>query len=277
MRDRPQGRGHAGIRTRVALASLAVLMLTAAVFPARGNAQDYTPPRNEWGQPDLQGIWQVLDTSAHYNIEPHNASYGVPAGTGIITDPPDGRIPYNANGLAKRTENLANRATLDPIARCYKPGTPHIMYLPFPLQILQSENVTTINSEYVHNTRFIYLHRTDHYGEGDLDLWNGDSVGGYEGNALVTDVYNFHPDVWLDRAGNHAGGWTLGVEERFELVDADTLRYQATLEDPEDFTRPWTIEVLLYRHKDPDKRILEYECHAYADNALGPPELPVVP
>jgi hypothetical protein len=102
-------------------------------------------------------------------------------------------------------------------------------------------------------------------------------VGGYEGNALVTDVYNFHPDVWLDRAGNHAGGWTLRVEERFELVDADTLRYQATLEDPEDFTRPWTIEVLLYRHKEPDKRILEYECHAYADNALGPPELPVVP
>ncbi len=277
MRDRPHAGRRAGSWGPRALSSFVVLGVATVVVAVPVHAQDYSPPRNEWAQPDLQGIWQVLDTAPHYNIEPHNASYGVPAGTGIVVDPPNGMIPYNANGLAKREANRANRAQLDPIGRCYKPGTPHIMYLPFPLQILQSENLVTINSEYVHNTRFIYLHRSDHYGEGDLDLWNGDSVGRYEGDALVTDVYNFHPDVWLDRSGNHAGGWTLQVQERLELIDADTLRYRATLEDPEDFTRPWTIEVLLYRHKDPNKRILEYECHAYADNALGPPELPVVP
>jgi len=236
-------------------------------------AQDYVPPKNRFGQPDFEGIWQVLDTAPHFNIEPHNASYGIPAGAGIITDPPDGRVPYNTNGLNRLAANRANLAA-DPIARCYKPGVPHMMYMPFPLQIVQSENFLTIMSEYVHNTRFVMLNRDDHFGEGELDLWNGDSVGRFENNSLVTDVFNFHPDSWLDRSGNHAGGATLRVNERFTLVDADTIRYEATLTDPEDFTRPWTITTYLYRHKDPDKRLLEYECHAYADNALGAPELP---
>jgi hypothetical protein len=171
-----------------------------------------------------------------------------------------------------------NRANLtaDPIAHCYKPGVPHLMYLPFPLQIMQSDNVVTIMSEYVHNTRFIFLHRDDHFGAGEIDLWNGDSVGRFEGDALVTDVFNFHPDIWLDRSGNHAGGAGLRVNERFTLIDADTIRYEATLSDAEDFTQPWTITTWLYRHKDPNKQILEYECHAYADNALGETELPDV-
>ena len=92
----------------------------------------------------------------------------------------------------------------------------------------------------------------------------------------MTDVFNFHPNVWLDRAGNHSGP-DLRVRERLTLVDQDTLEYEATLTDPENYLRPWTVRMLMYRHKDPNRRILEYECHAYADNALGPPELPVVP
>ena len=240
------------------------------------DAQDYTPARNRHGQPNFEGIWQVLDTAPHFNIEPHAASYGVPAGAGIIVDPPDGQIPYTASGLAKRDENRANRATADPIARCYKAGVPHLMYVPFPFQIVQSENFLTIMSEYVHNTRFIFLDREDHFGEGEIDLWNGDSVGRWDGDSLVTDVFNFHPDVWLDRSGNHAGGATLRVNERFTLVDADTIRYEATMSDPEDFTQPWTIRTHLYRHKDPAKRILEYECQAYLETSLGPPALPEV-
>lgn len=251
------------------------LALLAALVPACALSQAYTPTLNRYGQPDFSGIWQVLDTAAHYNIEPHNARYGIPAGTGIITSPGDGKIPYTPAGLARREANRANLAA-DPIARCYKPGVPHMMYMPFPLQIVQSGHFLTIMSEYVHNTRFIMLNRDDHFGEGELDLWNGDSVGRYENGVLVTDVFNFHPDSWLDRSGNHAGGHTLRVNERFTLIDADTIRYEATMTDPEDFTQPWTITTYLYRHKDPEKRLLEYECHAYADNALGPPELPEV-
>jgi hypothetical protein len=273
MNDRPLG------RTAVAMAvvAMAVIAMTAAAFPTTAGAQNFTPERNEYGQPDFSGIWQVLDTAAHFNVEPHGASFGVPAGAGVVVDPPDGKIPYTASGLAKRNANIAGRDTLDPYARCYKPGTPHIMYLPFPFQIVQSENFITIMSEYVHNTRFILLNRDDHFGEGELDLWNGDSVGSWDGNSLVTDVYNFHPDVWLDRAGNHAGGATLRVNENFTMIDADTIRYRATLTDPEDFTRPWTMELYLYRHKGPNTRILEYECQAYGDNSLGEPQLPVVP
>src|SRR5690606_25675756 len=142
------------------------------VILSGAEAQDFSPAKNRFGQPDFEGIWQVLDPAPHYDIEPHGARYGVPAGLGIIVDPADGRIPYTAAGLAKRDANRADLSA-DPIARCYKPGVPHIMYLPFPLQIVQSRNLVTINSEYVHNTRFIYLHRDDHFGEGEIDLWNG--------------------------------------------------------------------------------------------------------
>lgn len=263
-------------RERARGAAFALLAAAASVIAGPIGAQDFTPSRNRFGQPDFEGIWQVLDPAPHFNIEPHGASYGVPAGLGIVTDPADGRIPYTAAGLARREANRANRAA-DPFARCYKPGVPHLMYLPFPLQIVQSEGFMTIMSEYMHNTRFIFFNRDEHFGEGELDLWNGDSVGRFESDSLVTDVFNFHPDTWLDRSGNHAGGSTLRVEERFTLVDADTIRYRATLTDPEDFTRPWTIETRLYRHKDPAKQILEYECHAYAENALGAPVLPEVP
>lgn len=264
------------MRPRLTARAVAIAAIGLHAFTPSARAQDYSPPLNRHGQPSFEGIWQALDPSAHFNIEAHGASYGVPAGLGIVTDPSDGRIPYTAAGLARREANRANPAA-DPIARCHKSGVPHLMYLPFPFQIVQSETFITIMSEYVHNTRFIFLNRDDHYGEGEIDLWNGDSVGRFEGASLVTDVFNFHPDSWLDRSGNHAGGPTLRVNERLTMIDADTIRYRATLTDPEDFTHPWTIETYLYRHKDPAKQILEYECHAYAGNSLGPPELPEVP
>lgn len=269
-------RSRAGAAVRFVVFTLAAAGFGLATSAA-GMAQNYTPPRHsEHDQPNLEGIWQVMDSSIHFNVEPHEASFGVPAGAGAIVDPSDGFIPYTPAGRAEREANIANRDAADPYTKCYKPGVPHIMYLPFPFQIIQSGNVVTIMSEYIHNTRFIWLHRDTHFGARQIDLWNGDSVGRFEGNSLVTDVFNFHPDVWLDRAGNHSGP-DLRVTERLTLIDADTLQYEATLTDPENYTRPWTLRTLMYRHKDPGKRILEYECHAYGDNSLGPPVLPVVP
>lgn len=260
----------------MAKAEIAGLVAACIVLVRPASGQDYRPPRHsETGQPNLEGIWQVMDTSVHFNVEPHDASFGVPAGQGVIVDPPEGFIPYTPAGLAEREQNLANRDTRDPYAKCYKPGVPHLAYLPFPFQILQSDRVVTIMSEYIHNTRFIWLNRDAHFGAGAIDLWNGDSVGHFEGDALVTDVFNFHPDIWLDRAGNHSGPG-LRVNERFRLVDADTLEYEATLTDPENYARPWTLRMRMYRHKDPGKRILEYECHSLAENSLGPPELPEI-
>jgi hypothetical protein len=254
-----------------------LVALALSLGVSTGAGQDFDPPRHsEYDQPNLEGIWQVMDSSVHFNVEPHGASFGVPAGQGVIVDPPNGLIPYTPAGLAEREANIANRDTLDPYSRCYKPGVPHLMYLPFPFQIVQSGNVVTIMSEYIHNTRFIWLHRDTHFGAGQIDLWNGDAYGHFEGDTLVTDVFNFHPDVWLDRAGNHSGP-DLRVTERLRLVGPNTLEYEATLTDPENYTQPWTMRMLMYRHLEPNKRILEYDCNAYAENSLGAPELPVAP
>lgn len=265
-------------RSRTAALVLTIVVVSTGALGIKvGMAQTFSAPRHsEFDQPDLEGIWQVMDSSVHFNVEPHGGSFGVPAGQGVIVDPADGHIPYTSAGAARRDSNIANRDTLDPYAKCFKPGVPHLLYLPFPFQIIQSGNVVTIMSEYIHNTRFIWLHRDTHFGEHQIDLWNGDSVGHFEGDSLVTDVFNFHPDVWLDRAGNFSGP-DLRVSERFTLIDADTLQYEATLTDPQNYTRPWTMSMLMYRHKEPNKRILEYECHAYAEDSLGPPVLPVVP
>ena len=269
------GFGRKPARRRTHPASLIVIVGSLLAAQA-ALGQAYSPPRHvETGQPNLEGIWQVMDSSVHFNVEPHAAGFGVPAGQGVIVDPADGFIPYTPAGLREREDNLANRATRDPYSKCYKPGAPHLLYLPFPFQIMQSGNVVTIMSEYIHNTRFIWLHRDSHFGAGAIDLWNGDSFGRFEGDALVTDVFNFHPDIWLDRAGNHSGP-ELHVSERFRLIDADTLEYEATLTDPVNYLQPWTMRMRMYRHKDPGKRILEYECHALAEDSLGPPELPVV-
>jgi hypothetical protein len=230
--------------------------------------------RTPTGQPNFQGIWQTM-SSAHYDLEPHAASLGVPAGVGVVVDPPDGKIPYKPEALTKRSENSKNRAAADPFNKCYKPGTPHMIYLPFPLQIIQTPMQVTILSEYMHNTRNLFLTRKSHYPPDSVDLWNGDSVARFDGDVLLTDVANFNGQAWLDRAGNFASD-QLHVTERFQLIDNDTIRYEATLEDPKTYTRPWTIRLLLYRHKEPNVRIMEYECHAYSEDSLKEPALPTV-
>ena len=238
------------------------VMVTAAV--ALAGAQTYTPPRTTFGQPDLQGIWQVLNTSAAFDVEPHTASWGVPAGLGVIVDPPGGMIPYQPSALAKKKENFQNRDAADPLAKCYKPGVPRLTYLPFPLQIVQSPQQVTIFYEYVHNYRNINLSRKTHL--DGLDFWNGDSIGRWEGSTLVVDVANFNDQTWFDAAGNFHSE-ALHVVERYTRTDANTLTYEATIEDPKVFTRPWKISVSLHRRREPNVRLLEYECHAYAEDA----------
>src|SRR5262245_48508895 len=129
-------------------ALLTTAILLAALLPlAAQTPAAFRPARTPDGQPNFMGIWQAM-SSAHYNLEPHAASLGVPAGVGVIVDPPDGKIPYRPEALTKRNDNFRNRAKLDPFDKCYKPGTPHMMYLPFPLQIIQTSTQFTILSEY---------------------------------------------------------------------------------------------------------------------------------
>jgi len=238
------------------------VMVVAAMSLA--GAQSYTPPKTAFGQPDLQGIWQVLNTSAAFDLEPHTATWGVPAGLGVIVDPPGGMIPYQPWAIAKKKENFQNRDAADPLAKCFKPGVPRLTYLPFPLQIVQAPQQVTIFYEYVHNYRNINLSRKTHL--DGLDFWNGDSIGRWEGNTLVVDVTNFNDQTWFDGAGNFHSE-ALHVVERYTRTDANTLMYEATIEDPKVFTRPWKISLPLHLHREPNFRLLEYECHAYAEDA----------
>jgi hypothetical protein len=225
-------------------------------------------PRAADGKPDLSGIWQVLDNSLDGNIEPHVASYGVHGGQGAIVDPPDGLIPYLPAARAKRQENFKNRAK-DPTAYCFKPGVPRITYMPFPFQITQTPKMMQITYEFVHNYRSVYMNESEHL--AGIDFYNGDSRAKWDGDTLVVDVADLNDDpdhpTWFDSTGNYHSD-ALHVVERWTLTSPNTMLYRATMEDPKVFSRPWTIEVLLYRHQEKNFRIMEYECQMYKEKLI---------
>jgi hypothetical protein len=239
----------------------AVILSLAAVVPLA--AQSYKAPRTADGKPDLQGIWQVMNTAA-VNLEDHIAVLDMPAGRSVIVDPPDGKIPYTPAAAAKQKENFKNRAQADLLNQCYIPGVPRVMYLPFPMQIVQTPKYVLIASEFAHTVRSIYMDGSKH--PNDVDFWIGDSRGHWDGETLVVDVANLNPGTWFDRSGNFHSD-ALHIVERITRTDPDLLTYEATLEDAKVFTRPWTIRMLLYRHREPNFKLLEYECNAYLEDA----------
>ena len=222
-------------------------------------AQTPELPRASDGKPDFSGFWQVLNTAA-WNIQDHAAEYGVPAGQGVVVG---NEIPYLPSALAQKQENYENRMTADPNGKCYLPGVPRIMYMPFPLQIAQTPTYTAILHEYVHAVRHIFMDGSPHP-EGPIAWWMGDSRGHWEGDTLVVDVVHFDDRTWFDQAGNFHSD-ALHLVERYSFMDRDTINYEVTVEDPNVFSRPWTMQMLLYRHKEENFRLLEYECYAFDD------------
>lgn len=238
------------------------LTATCVLLPMTGLGQTeaaspYTPPRTADGHPDLQGIWQVLNTAA-WDLEDHSASIGVPAGQSVVEG---GTIPYLDSALEGRKVNFEQRATLDPENRCYLPGVPRITYMPYPFQIIQQADKVTIAYEYLRTVRYIHMNGNPHP-PGLIDWWMGDSRGHWEGDTLVVDVIHFNDKTWFDRAGNYHSE-ALHVVERYTPTGPNHLLYEATIEDPNVFTRPWTISMPLYRRQEQNMELLEYQCHAY--------------
>ena len=193
-----------------------------------------------------------------WDLEDHNASLGVPAGRGVVEG---GAIPYQPAALAKKQENFANRATLDPESKCYLPGVPRITYMPHPFQIVQQADKVSILYEYLHAIRYVYMNGNPHP-RGPIEWWMGDSRGRWEGNTLVVDVIHFNDLTWFDRAGNFHSD-ALHVVERYTPTGPDHMLYEVTIEDPKVFTRPWKMSMPLYRRQERDAELLEYQCHAY--------------
>jgi hypothetical protein len=244
-----------GVRIVVGVAALGMLLPAPGV--GQTGATSYTPPRTRDGQPDLQGVWQVLNTAA-WDLEDHGASLGVPAGRGVVVG---GVIPYEPWALKRKQENFANRATLDPEAKCNLPGVPRITYMPYPFQIVQQADKISILYEYLHAARYIYMNGNPHP-EGPIEWWMGDSRGTFEGNTLVVDVVHFNDQTWFDRAGNFHSG-DMHVIERYTPTSPNHLQYEVTIEDPKVFTRPWTISMPLYRRQERDVELYEYQCNTY--------------
>ncbi len=216
-------------------------------------ASDSEVPRSPDGMPDFSGIWQAVNT-ASWNLEDHSAEEGVPAGQSVVVG---GTIPYQEWALEKRNENYANRATLDPLGKCFMPGVPRVTYLPFPFEIVQTPKYIGIYYEYVHTSRMVFLDGSKK--PEALEFWMGDSHGQWEGDTLVVDVILFTDKTWLDKAGNFHSN-ALHVVERYSYVTPNHVNYEATIEDPNVFTEPWTISFPLYRRLEENIELLEYEC-----------------
>jgi hypothetical protein len=218
-------------------------------------------PRTADGKPNLQGIWQAHNRAA-YDLENHDAKLGMLAGRTVVEG---GSIPYQPWAAAKRAENFAKRQMADPLEQCYMPGVPRIMYMDFPFHIFQTREQIAVLFEWSQAYRLIYTNASTPP-EG-IDFWMGDSRGRWDGDTLVVSVTNHNDKTWFDMAGNFHSD-ALRLVERYTMADADTIRYQVTIEDTKVFTRPWTIAMPLHRQKEMD-RILEYQCNAEVEEANG--------
>jgi hypothetical protein len=258
-----------GIRFLTAAFAATLAVQAVAQPPARQTGASGIP-RMPDGKPNLNGLWQSM-TTAYWDLEDHSAQPGpvlqlgaigaIPAGGGVVEG---GKIPYKPEALAKRKENFANRLKLDPEVKCYLPGVPRATYMPYPFQIVQSQNDVLIAYTYDSATRVV---PTAKHREAELDTWMGTSNGKWEGDTFVVDVTGFNGKAWLDRAGNFASD-SLHVVERYSMLDANTLNYEATIEDPDVFTRPWKISFPLYRHREKGARLLELKCVEFVEDLV---------
>ena len=222
------------------------------------------------GKPNLTGIWQAMNT-ANWDIQAHEAKMGpvvalaaafsVPPGTGVVEG---NDIPYLPDALAKKQANGANWMALDPEVKCYMPGIPRATYQPFPFQILQSTNTVIMSYEFTSASRIIRMGTKE---KSPAPAWMGWNVGSWDGDTLVVDVTDQMRETWFDRAGNFHSD-ELHVVERISPVDANTLKYEATIEDPKTFSRPWKISMPLYRRREANAQLMEYKCVPFAEELM---------
>ena len=241
------------------------LMVSAAA-----HAQAYRAPRAADGHADLNGIWEALNT-ANWDLQDHSPQAGPmwetgaigaePAGQGVVEG---GDIPYLPAALEKKKSNFANRRTNDPEAKCYMPGIPRANYLPYPFQIVQSPKGILFVYEYASANRLVNMGKAI---EAGSDTWMGTNNGHWEGDALVIDVTGLNGLAWFDRAGDF-GSDKLHVVERFTRADRDHMQYEASIEDPSVFSRPWKISMPLYRRVEKNAQLLEFKCVEFAEELL---------
>ena len=248
------------VRLVFSSAAIAGLLATAApdsVAQNGGRQAPFAPARLWDGKtPDFRGIWQARGTS-YVNLEGHPGGKGLAASRSIVVDPPDGKIPYRRDALTRRQANYRNRATADPSLKCYQASVPRATYLATPLQILQSPGNFAIVYQENHAFRVFHPDTRPHFDA--TDWWMGDTRYRWDGDTLVADVAAITDQAWLDQAGNFHST-DLHVVERYRMIGPDLIEYEARIDDPAVYARPWTLRTTLQRVKEPGARIIEDEC-----------------
>lgn len=271
----------------VGLAAAAVsAVISVSVTQTAGQV---SRPARIGARPNFSGIWQA-NNEAHWDLQAHDArpgavtqpgvypyeyarvpaapvvalgaAGGVPASLGVVQG--DGQIPYTPEALAIKKENADHWIDRDPELKCYLPGIPRAMYMPYPFEITQSTNKIHMAFAFASTARTIHLDEVD---PPPADTWMGHSVGRWEGDALVVDGTNFNDKTWFDRAGNFHSD-ALHLVERFTLMTPDVISYEVTIEDPKVFTRPWRIAMPLYRRMEPNMQLLEYRCTEFVEEFM---------
>ena len=273
----------------IALAAAAVgAVVSTSVARTPGTAVVPTV-RTSDGRPDFSGIWQA-NNEANWDLQAHEArpgavtqqgiypyayarvpaapvlalgaAGGVPGSLGVVEG--DGQIPYTPEAAVIKKENGEHWIDRDPELKCYLPGVPRAMYMPYPFQIVQGTSKINMAFAFTSTARTVHLDKVE---EPPDDTYMGHSVGRWEGDTLVVDVTRFNGKNWFDRAGNFHSD-ALHLVERFTPIGRDAIRYEVTIEDPKVFTRPWTISMPLYRRLEPAMELLEYRCIEFVEEFL---------
>ena len=268
MSTRTRGLFRNGVLAVAAAAVAAVLTMT--VQPVAGQST-YRAERTADGHPDLNGIWQAIGAS-HWDIEGHAARPGpvvemaalgaIPGGLGIVVG---GEIPYRPEARAAQQQNLESWLDRDPVVKCYMPGVPRATYMPYPFQIVQTPEYVLMAYEFASASRIVYMDRPEM--ESPVNTWMGHSRGSWDGETLEVDVTSQVGDTWLDSSGNHHSD-QLHVVERYTALSEDHLMYEATIEDPAVYTRPWQVRLPLYRRIDDNMQLLEFKCVEFAEELM---------
>jgi hypothetical protein len=244
---------------------------TAAVVLLLASTACFAAVPKLGGRPNLNGIWQAMN-SADWNLEAHSAQklepawqfgalFAIPAGKSVVVG---GTIPYLPDALKVREQNRAGWPKSDPETLCYLPGIPRATYLPYPFQIIQGNGDILMVYSYATSNRTIHMKGHE---EPPVDSWMGRSEGRWAGDSLVVTTTGFNGRAHLDRAGNFSSS-SLKVTERFTMENANVIRYEATLEDPQTYSAPWTIRMPLYKHVEPNAELLEYKCVPFVEELL---------
>jgi hypothetical protein len=277
----------------IAIALVSALIgagVTLGVTRSSGAAAPSRPARTADGKPDFSGIWQAIN-EAHWDLQAHDArpaivtqpgvypsfefarvpaapvlalgaAAGVPGSIGVVEG--DGQIPYKPETAAMKKENGENWIDRDPELKCYLPGIPRAMYMPYPFQIVQSTNKIQMAFTFTNAARTIHLDKVE--GPPD-DTYMGHSVGRWEGDTLVVEVTAFNGKNWFDRAGNFHSA-AMKLVERYTPITPDAIHYEVTIDDPEVFTKPWKISMPLYRRLESNAQLIEYPCIEFAEEFM---------